>query len=936
MQKIFCFTIASILLPILTFCQSASSIKGNVSDSSIKTKTAFASVSVLDAVDSVLVSFTRTDENGNFKLADLNPGKYIILITYPEYADFAQELTLKPSEDLDFNHVYITPKSKLMEAIVIRQAAMRIKGDTTEYVADSFAVKPNATVEDLLKEMPGITVDKDGKITQQGKQIQKVLVDGDEFFSDDPTIATRNLRADAIDKVQVFDKKSDQAEFTGIDDGQTTKTLNLKLKSSAKNGYFGKVSVGGLDQYYNAQALINAFKAKRKISAFVITSTSNATGLNFMDANSLGFGGGGDVRMDGGGAVVVGASSGGSGDMGTGNYNGQGLPQSVKAGALFSNKWDNDKYNVNANYLFNQLGIHNTATTFNQNTIQNAVYYTRDTTVSHSDKLQHALKGIMEIQLDSSSSFKVNAGGFTGTNNSSSLDNQQYLNEENQLVNSSMRNTTSTGANSNFSSSAIWRKKYKKVGRTISITFDQKYNQSNSDGLLINHTDYYDSTGLVNNTQETDQKKLNNSTSNVLGTRVAYTEPLSKKAFVELNYSFYNNSSVQKSLSYNLDVNNKYTILVDSLSSDFKYIYNTNSGGVNFRYNEKKYNFSAGGNIANTAFQQTDLFKDTARKYSYFNLFPQATLNYKFNSFSNIRVNYNGSTTQPTIDQLQPLKNNNDPLNIVVGNPDLRQQFTNTFGMNYSTFEMMSERFIFLGVNYSTTKDQISNSYTIDDRGNRVTKYINVDGNYNLSVFGGFNMKIPKSNWRVGLSPNAFISQNTNFANNVKNLSNNLTFSPRISLSNRKNNVYELNLSASPAYTTSKSSINPLNKTKYWTYTYSVDGSYMLPGKLEIGSNANFSFSPKLNALAEANNVILWNAYLEKKFLKNDVLTLRASINDILDQNKGYSRNVDTNNNAITEQRYLTFQRYGMLTLTYNFNNKGGTPMKSKGPSMRF
>src|SRR5665213_2681095 len=357
MQRILFSFLIIFFSPQFVFCQNAG-IKGKLTDSSSNFIPANAVISILRQQDSVLVKFSRSDKNGNFQINQLDFGKYIVMISYPKYGDYVDRFDLKPYEIFDFKTIYITQKAKLLAAIIIRQSAVRIKGDTTEFTADSFQVKPNATVEDLLKELPGIQVDKDGKITAQGQQVQKILVDGEEFFSDDPTVATRNLRADAVSKVQVFDKKSDQAEFTGIDDGQTTKTLNLKLKSSAKNGYFGKVSVGGLDQYYNAQALINAFKAKRKISAFVITSTSNATGLNFMDANSLGFGGGGDVRMDGGGAVVVGASSGGSGDMGTGNYNGQGLPQSVKAGALFSNKWDNDKYNVNANYLFNQLGIH--------------------------------------------------------------------------------------------------------------------------------------------------------------------------------------------------------------------------------------------------------------------------------------------------------------------------------------------------------------------------------------------------------------------------------------------------------------------------------------------------------------------------------------------------------------------------------------------------
>lgn len=250
---------------------------------------------------------------------------------------------------------------------------MRIKGDTTEFTADSFHIKPNANV-DLLKELPGIQVGKDGKITAQGQQVQKILVDGDEFFSDDPTVATRNLRADAIDKVQVYDKKSDEATFTGIDDGQKTKTINLKLKDNARHGYFGKLSAGALDKYYNASAMINAFKAKRKLAAFAIASSTDQTGLNWNDSRNYGFDNN-NVAFDGGSVKVT---SNESGDLGVSDFYGQGLPKSVKAGLHFSNKWDEDKYNANGNYVFNKMSTISSGNTYTQNILADSVYYTRN------------------------------------------------------------------------------------------------------------------------------------------------------------------------------------------------------------------------------------------------------------------------------------------------------------------------------------------------------------------------------------------------------------------------------------------------------------------------------------------------------------------------------------------------------------------------------
>ena len=923
-----------LVLPLFLKAQT-SSVKGTISDSTIKQKIARASVSVLNMKDSVLVNYTRTATDGSFKIDGLPQGDFILLVTYPKYGDYVDLFTMEDAANVDMKQIYLTQKALLLDEIVIRQAAIRVKGDTTEYSADSFAVRENANVEELLQNLPGITVDKDGKITAQGKQVQKVLVDGDEFFSDDPTIATKNLRADAIDKVQVFDKKSDQAVFTGIDDGEVTKTINLKLKENAKKGYFGKVSVGGLDQYYNATAMINAFKAKRKFSAFGVASSTSETGLNFGDAGSLGFtdgGGMGPPPPGGGGTVIMIGGMGGqssSGGLGTGSYGGQGLPESVKAGVHYSDKWENDKYNSGGNYLFNKLALRSSDNTYSKNTLPNSVYYSNNESSSYSDQMQHSLDGRMEIQLDSSSSVKITAGGFTGINNSRNNYTSQVIDQNNQKVNSSINKNSATGTRSSFNTSAIWRKRFKKQGRTISITFNQRYNESESDGYLLNHSDFYDVTGNLIKTQNTDQNKVNNNFSNTIRTRASYTEPLSKKSFLELNYSFDNNSSTKKILSYEQDGGGKYNVLKDSLSSDFKYIYNTNSAGINYRLNEKKYNFSVGGNISNTAFEQADHFKDTSRNRSYYNLAPQANFNYKFNAFSNLRIGYNGSTSQPTIDQLQPLINNDDELNIVIGNPALKQQFSNQFNLGYSSFQMLTERFIFLGLNYSFVKDQINSTYNIDNLGKRVTQYINTDGNYNLGLFGSFSTKIPKTSFKMDFSPNAFLSENTNYVNGDKNISKNLTVSPRLGISSRKNNVYDFRAGFSPAYTNSTSSLSKVAATKYWTYNYSANGNYMFPGKIELGTDINFQFREKLNSSDQNNNVISWNAYVEKKFFKKEQMTLRASVNDILDQNKGYSRTVQPN--AVIERNFLTFQRYGLLTLTYNFNTSGAKPAAS-GP----
>ncbi len=932
LSTFYCIMKNKILLLSLTsfftiagYSQNAS-VNGVVTDSSKKAPIVLASIAILRQKDSVLEAYGRSDKQGRFVIPHLKGGDYILLITFPKYVDFVENFSVTSGQSKDVNRIYLTETAKLLDEIVIKRPPISLKGDTTEYDAGSFKVRENATAEELLMELPGIQVDKDGKIIAQGKQVQKVLVDGDEFFSDDPTVATKNLRADAISKVQVFDKKSDQAAFTGIDDGQEQKTINFKLKDGAKKGYFGKLSVAGLDKYYNVTGMLNSFKDSRKLSVFGVASSTSNTGLNWGDQSSLGFSGGGRGFFSGGGdggpasiSIVAGGSGGGGLDAGS-DY-GQGLPESIKAGAHYSDKWNGGKNSAGGNYLVNKLNTRSAGNTFSQNTLFDSVYYSKNASSSHSSQVQQSLSGTMELNLDSSSQLTVRVNGNTGTSDSYGDNSSEALSEALKTVNSSMSTTSSHSDNSTMNSSLFYRKRFKKPGRTISINVSQNYNDSKSNGYLDNVAKFFDNDGNQVNEALTDQNKVNTSLNQTWQGRASYTNPLGKKSYFEINYSFNNNNSYQKKLSYNKDGDGKYKDLVDSLSSDFRYIYNTHSGGLNYRYNGKAFSFNLGGTVSRTGFEQDDRFENTKRRYSYTNLFPRGNFRFKINSSSNIEGNYSGSTTQPTIDQLQPLKNNSDPMNIVVGNPDLKQSFSNSFSLNYNSFQMMNEQYFFTGLNYNTTSDQISSSYIIDSFGRRVTKYINVDGNNSFNVYGNYNRKLGKTRWEIGISPNFYISKNTNYINGKQNVSRSYTISPELSFSNRNVEKYDFEIEYSPSYSSSKSSISTVAGQNYWTHNISSDIRYTFPWKIDLGTDVEFEFRQKLNASDTKNQLILWNAYLEKRMLKKEQLSIRLSMHDILNQNKGYERTI--NSNAIVESRYLTFQRYGLITITYNFNTTG-------------
>ena len=332
------FTILLFLLFCLgsgsLFAQSNYSIKGAAADSVAHVKLKNTTVVILNAKDSILRAFTRSDENGAYTIGNLGKGKFILLLSYPGYADYVDTFTLDSVKtSYDFGTINMKLKSRILQEVIIKgtAAAIKIKGDTTEFNAAAYTVQPNAKVEDLLKQLPGIEIDKDGKITAQGQTVNKVLVDGEEFFGDDPTLVTKNIRADMVDKVQLYDKKSDQAAFTGIDDGQKTKTLNIKLKADKKNGTFGKTEDGdGPGGYYQGQVLFNAFHGKEKFSVYGTISNNSKISLGWEDNQKYGSGDALQFDDSNGGMIFFGGGGEDDLDSFDGRYNGQGIPASTQ------------------------------------------------------------------------------------------------------------------------------------------------------------------------------------------------------------------------------------------------------------------------------------------------------------------------------------------------------------------------------------------------------------------------------------------------------------------------------------------------------------------------------------------------------------------------------------------------------------------------------
>lgn len=924
---------ASLILLFCCLCslhllaQTQYGIKGIAADTSAKLKLHNTSVVVLNAKDSTLKAFTRASADGAFAINGLSKGKYILLLTYPNYADYVENFTLDSvNHEHNFGSINLMLKSKLLADVIVKgkKAAIKIKGDTTEFNASSYEIQPNSKVEDLLKQLPGIQVDKDGKITAQGQTVNKVLVDGEEFFGDDPTLVTKNIRADMVDKVQLYDKKSDQAAFTGIDDGQKNKTINIKLKEDKKNGSFGKADGGiGTDGYYQAQLLFNTFKAKQKISAYGTLANTGKLGMGWQDSQK--YGGGGDMEVDGNMITI----NMGQDDLETwdGRFDGEGKPVARAGGAHYDNKWDNDKQSINTNYKIGSLDVEGTKNIQTQNSLPVGTFNTNNNQSFNNSIFRQKLDATYQVKLDTTSNLKLTADG-TGKN---SKTNNNYFTTNTRgndvLLNNQTRSLTNNADQQLFNASALYTKKLKKQGRTFSANIKEAYSHSDAHGYLKSDINYYNDQGQLDSTQKIDQYKTNNITSNVITTNFTYTEPFTKAFAAIVNYGFGFDNSTADRKSFNPSGAGQYTNLDLSLSNNYKLNQITNQAGIIFNYKKKKSLVNFGSRVATVSFDQINEYTDVDFKRNFVNWMPQATYQYKFSSNAALRVNYNGKTTQPTIDQIQPLRVNTDPLNIILGNPLLKPSFENLFDINYNSYKVISESSIYLFGSYSSTSNAIVYNTVTDSAGKTTNQAINLHNRQpkNFYLYASYGQKIV-GGINGGLNFNVNGNNSYNYTNNVLNTSNSITYTGTISLSKYKQKKYIFNLDAGPNYTISKTSLQSQLNNNGSGFTGRANVGIYLPWKIQLNSDVNYEYRAKTETFDTNFKRTLLNASVSKSFFKQESLKFMISGNDLLNQNTGFSR--QALGNQITQTNYTTIKRYIMFSIVYDFSKMGGPTTK--------
>jgi len=923
MRKVYA-TLLSLFIATAAFSQQ--SLKGVVNDTTEKKELLNAVVTILRAKDSVLISFARTKADGSFSIPNLKPGNYILVVSRPKYAGYTDKIEIKENENKDLGKISIIPAGKLLEELVIKQnRAIVIKGDTIEYKADSFKVSEGANVQELLKRMPGLEVDRNGQITAQGQKVERVLVDGEEFFSDDPAVVTANIRADAIEKVQAYDKKSDQAEFTGVDDGVKSKTLNLVLKEDKKKGYFGKISAGGgTNDRYSEEGMFNYFKGKKKASAYGIASNTGKIGLGWEDSEKFGGGNGfgdGEVEMGAGYIMITNDNNDNdSSDWGD-SYWGEGVPRTIKTGVHFSNKWLRDKNDINGNYSYKKQWNDAQGGSLNKYILPDSAYYNFENHRNISTESKQLFTGRFSMQIDSLTSVTFRLNGLKGKSIREQYTNSGADDENQRAVNRNKRDYLTNSDNESVMGSFLLKKKFKKTGRTLSWSGLYKVGNKTSFGYLNSYTDFFNPLGQIIDQDSIEQYKDNTGRNKKAQSRIVYTEPLTKKILLELNYTFGLNNTLNDQRTYDKNNNGKYEDYNQIFSNRYSLDILSNSGGAKFQYTTKKITGNIGLNVGHSSYLHKDSAGNRINEFNYTNLLPSARLNLKLASQRGLNFNYSGNTQPPSISQIQPLRENIDPLNVTIGNPDLKQAFANNFSMMYNDFKTLTGRSIWLNTSVSFTNDAIVMSQTTDASGKRTIQYVNTNGNYNTWFYGSYNFKLKKPDINLRFGPRFNTSRQISYVNGLKNISNNAGINMNMSISKYKKEKYSIYYDNTSGIQYNKSSIST-RKTSFWTQNHNLGiDLYFDKEKYSVGSDLNVNLREKTDAFDKNNNVYNWSAYVKMKLMKKKG-ELKLEAFDILNQKIGYERR--TTSNYISERTYEVLRRYVMLTFVYNFSKNPG------------
>ncbi len=887
-----------------------------------------ASVSLLQARDSSYVTFSLTDGTGRYALRGVRPGHYLLLVNNLGYKVLQQ-----PVEVLAAQAAVVVPPLRLLaesqqlgEVVVTHeQAPVSISGDTVAFSAHAFKTQPNAPVEQLLNKLPGLAVDRDGTIRSQGQAV-KMLVDGKPFFGGDPKMASRNLPADIIDKVQVYDQQNDQATFSGIDSGERQRTVHLVTRRDKRQGYFGTEQAGvGTDGRYQARLGLNRFNNGQQLS--VLAQADNANDQSFTDDSNPTAGGGNTTSnagsLNSSGSLALEAPGGlrNAGSVPNGpNSAAAGLTESALGGLNYRDAWGK-RVEVAGSYLATHAATFSEQSAHRQNFTGDAsaaVPFTDGLVTSHVRTSSQHANLRLDYQLDSLTSLRLTPA-LTYQNVSQLRIAPQQTSLDDRLLNQSSSYYEALAYSLTGGGDALFLRKFRRAGRTLSANFN--LNLAGQDGSALNHSVTTYLAAGASTTQLLDQQ-IDQRTPRQNGiVNLVYTEPFSLRHQLEAHYSYTNAPSQAHRLANDYDAGTgQYDRYNSLLSNDFSSRYTAQQAGFTWQMRRLRYTYSLGLDAQQAALSLDNQTAGLGLRRTYSSLLPAATFSYTGAGSRTLRLTYRTALTAPSASQLQPVPDNSNPLSISLGNPDLRPEYAHSLTANYNYFDPARGRTVLVLLSSQAVQHRIVSASMFDVGGVRTTWPTNTDGFFQLNGFLALGQRLPAHQLNLNASTTGNFTSSQSYINAQPNVARTWNVGQTFSANSAYNEHLEVGLNANFTYQQATYSLSETQRTAYFTQTISGDVYWRLPSHWVFTSDAYFTNNTGL-AAGYNQHVLLWNAGLTYQFFANRQAEVKLYAFDLLNQNRSVVRNAtDT---YLEDVRSRVLARYLLLSFSCQLRHFG-------------
>ncbi len=902
----------SLLISFFASAQTSFVIDGYIKSKDDNLPLESASVYVLNESDSSLITYTISDSKGFFELKNKSNAKDLKLyISFIGFKTFTKTINLNTPE-FHLNSILLEESGLLDEVELSINAPILIKEDTLEFSAESFKTKADATVEDLLKKLPGVKIGKDGKITVNGKEVKDIKVNGKSFFGDDPTIAIKNLTKEMIEKVQISDSKTKDQAFSGESGDSESKSINLTIKEDKNKGVFGRVAAGGgTDDHYEFAGLVNAFDNNKRLSVLIGGNDINSPGFSYGEISKM-YGGGRNIwTQDNGSFSIDGMQFGG----------GNGITTSRNYGLSYA-----DNLSDNLEFTLNYFGSEAKQIGQTQANIQNILptetYFTDLNSDKTGENKNHNISAKLEYKRDTTwfvsynPSFNVNSSeGVQRTFELSSRNNIDTTNLSN-----SVRNTTNDGKT--FSNNLGVTRKYGAKGAFVRLNYNNKFQWKDGERLNNSLVSIFGDNPVEN---KIDQKSDIDNTITNHYTSLTIRQPIKPKTLF-LDYGLSYNYTIENAENNTNDFDettNSYALFNQTLSSDFDFEVKTLSPFTKLVYKTKKVWTS----LTATYRSSQQIYEDRLRAEqnidkTYNDLLINLRGNYKFTPSKSIYASINNRVSAPQINQIQTNEDISNPLNIIVGNPNLKPTTRTNFYGNFNNYDMQKGRGFYTWIYGSVSQNDIVSNRTVDENLISRTTYENVSGNYSFN--GSVNklldisldsVKTIELSGELGFGA----SKRQGYINNDLYKTNTRRLSPEFEIVYAIDDKFDLGVFYNYEWSHSKYSTNTLDNLTINTHKVGFETYVRLSKNLTWENDINYSYTPGISSNFQ-QDFWLWNATIAYDFM-DDKAKLTFKVYDLLNQNINTTRNAY---GTITEDiEELTLQQYFMLTFSWKFNTMG-------------